>query len=176
MVRKYRLCVLPTFPATATKQHTHAREKQLLLQPAGGKSIGGLVGYQIGATTVDSFWDVNSSELDMSGGGVGKTTVEMCMKSTFTSAGWDFATPVWEICDGTNYPKLAWQVPLAVDFLCPDGVDMLDFSFFAEHWMEDGCEAANDYCTGTDTNADGDVDWRDLRPLCDNWLEGTLGI
>ena len=43
------------------------------------------------------------------------------------SAGWDFTTPVWDICEGSNYPKLVWFIA-AGDFLCPDGVEFIDFS------------------------------------------------
>ena len=73
--------------------------------------------------------------------GTGKTTVEMQSISTYDEVGWDFVN-TWTICAGTNYPVLLWQIP-AADFLCPDGVDFIDFAFFAQHWLDDRCNAAN---------------------------------
>jgi hypothetical protein len=102
---------------------------------------------------------------------VGESTTNMQTAATFTGAGWDFVTPVWEICEGTNYPKLSWQVPYLGDFRCPDGVDWGDFSAFAEHWGRNDCGPVNDYCDRTDTDLDGDVDWRDFRNLAQHWLE-----
>jgi hypothetical protein len=108
---------------------------------SGNSYVGGLIGRNNG--NVDyCFWDVNSSGQASSAGGTGKTTAEMQTKSTFTDAGWDFLgevingpNDIWKICEGTNYPKLAWQVPLAGDFVCPDGVDFHDFAVFANQWL-----------------------------------------
>ncbi|MBC8217209.1 MAG: hypothetical protein H8E73_01975 [Planctomycetes bacterium] len=101
----------------------------------------------------------------------------MQTKSTFTDAGWDFVgetvngpEDIWDICEGTNYPKFVWQIPLG-DFVCPDGVNFFDFSFFAGHWAEDNCAASND-CDGTDLDLLGSVDIKDLRIFADNWLAG----
>jgi hypothetical protein len=128
-------------------------------------------------TITGSFWDVNTSGLDYSDGGVGKTTVEMQTKSTFTDTGWDFVgetvngpNDIWDICEGTNYPKFVWQIPIA-DFLCPDGVNFFDYSFFASHWAEDNC-ALSDDCDGRDLDQLGSVDIKDLGIFADNWLEG----
>ena len=68
---------------------------------------GGLVGINWGTVTA-SFWDVDTSGMSSSSGGVGKTTAEMKNKTTFTSAGWDFID-VWDIVDGVTYPCLRWQ-------------------------------------------------------------------
>ncbi|MHC4511374.1 MAG: hypothetical protein ACYTAO_20890 [Planctomycetota bacterium] len=76
------------------------------------------------------------------------------------------------MCEGTNYPVLLWQIPPA-DFRCPDGVDFIDFAFFAAHWHMQGCGAANSYCEGTDVNHSGMVDFLDLEIFADRWLEGT---
>jgi hypothetical protein len=134
----------------------------------GTTNVGGLVGLNLVMVST-SFWDVNTSGLDYSDGGVGKTTVEMQTESTFTSAGWDFIN-VWAICEQTNCPKLLWQIPLG-DFLCPDGVNFFDFSFFAGHWAEDNCGASND-CDGTDLNLSGTVEINDLGIFIDNCLRG----
>ncbi|MHC4076182.1 MAG: GLUG motif-containing protein [Planctomycetota bacterium] len=83
-------------------------------------SLGGLVGNNRG-TISNCFWDVNTSGLDTSAGGIGKTTEQMQTKSTFTDAGWDFTTPVWKICETADYPQLAWQkIPASVLYPEPD--------------------------------------------------------
>jgi hypothetical protein len=64
------------------------------LTMTGGGYVGGLVGYVISGTTTGSFWDVNSSGYSTSAGGTGMTTTQMYSESTFTSAGWDFTTPM----------------------------------------------------------------------------------
>ncbi|MHC4111656.1 MAG: GLUG motif-containing protein [Planctomycetota bacterium] len=140
--------------------------------------VGGLVGYNSGSASVtDSFWDVNTSGQDYSDGGVGKTTAQMQTESTFTDAGWDFVgetvngpNDIWDICEGTNYPKLVWQIPPG-DFVCPDGVNFFDFSFFSEQWARKNCAASND-CDGRDFDQLGSVDIKDLRIFVDNWLRG----
>jgi hypothetical protein len=66
---------------------------------------------------------------------------------------------------------LFWQIP-AADFLCPDGVDFIDFAFFASHWLDDRCNAANYLCEGTDFDKSGSVGFTDLEILADNWLKG----
>lgn len=90
--------------------------------------------------------------------------------TTFTDVAWDFRD-IWTICDGTNYPVLMWQIP-AADFRCPDGVDFIDFAFFASHWLDDMCNAANYFCEGTDFDNSGSVGFTDLEILADNWLKG----
>lgn len=99
----------------------------------------------------------------------GLATAQMQTKSTFTDAGWDFVN-IWDICEGTNYPVLLWQIPVG-DFLCLDSVNFFDFSFFASHWAEENCGALYD-CYGTDLDFSGTVDNNDLRIFADNWLRG----
>ncbi|UCD28638.1 MAG: hypothetical protein JSV03_16405 [Planctomycetota bacterium] len=142
---------------------------------SGDDRVGGMVGSNA-ATITDSFWDTNTSDVNnMCGSGSGcddtkgKITSEMQTESTFTSAGWDFVN-IWDICEGTNYPKFAWQIPPG-DFLCPDGVNFFDYSFFAAQWAEDNCGASND-CDGRDLDLLGTVDIKDLRIFADNWLAG----
>ena len=150
--------------------------------------IGGLVAVNEVGTITGSFWDTDISDVNNmcgsegSGGsgcdnGNGKTTAQMQTESTFTDAGWDFVSEtangtddIWDICEGMNYPKFAWQIPPG-DFLCPDGVNFFDYSFFASHWAEDNCGASND-CDGRDLDQLGSVDIKDLRIFADNWLEG----
>jgi hypothetical protein len=131
--------------------------------------VGGLVGWDNGGQeTTDSFWDTNTSGQSWSAGGTGKTTVEMKTKSTFTDAGWNF-DDVWHICETTNYPKLLWQI-LPADLVCPDGVNFVDYSFFAERWLNTNC-ASNNNCDGADFDFSGMVDIADLEIFCDYWLK-----
>ncbi len=74
-----------------------------------GSHIGGLVGDEHEGTVIDSFWDLETSGQTTSAGGTGKTTAEMQTESTFTSAGWDFLTPIWRLCEDWDYPYLDWQ-------------------------------------------------------------------
>jgi hypothetical protein len=147
----------------------------------GEMDVGGLVGDNNG-DVISSFWDKETSGLSQSAGGTGKTTAEMQMASTFTETGWDFVDEtengnedIWAVCEGTNYPRFAWQIPVA-DFVCPDGVTTVDFSFFATHWLDDDCDSTNDYCDCTDLDASGQVDSNDLRELADNWLAEGMWI
>ena len=87
---------------------------------SGEERVGGLVGYSTpGADVTNSFWDTETSGQTSSGGGTGKTTVEMQGKATFSGAGWDItavANPgirdpsyIWNIVDAETYPFLSWQ-------------------------------------------------------------------
>jgi hypothetical protein len=84
-----------------------------------GESIdGGLVGSDWD-TIRNSFWDVQTSGMEESAGGTGKTTEEMQDISTFTGAAWDIiavanpgirnASYIWNIVDDETYPFLSWQ-------------------------------------------------------------------
>jgi hypothetical protein len=137
-------------------------------------SVGGLVGKSLGGTTLDSFWDIGSGSPD-NGIGTGLTTAQMQTQASFTSAGWDFVSEssngnedIWRMCvDIVEYPKFRWEFGEG-DFLCPDGVDGIDYSFFASHWGEINCGDSND-CDGADFDFSGEVDWMDLKILCNNW-------
>jgi hypothetical protein len=142
----------------------------------GNSQVGGLVGLN-NDTISASFWDKQTSgRTNMCGSqqfpasgcddDKGKTTAEMQTESTFTSAGWDFVS-VWDICEGTNYARLVWQV-LVGDLVCPDGVNFIDFAYFADWWPQTGCGV----CGGADLTGDGNVGLDDLREFADNWLTG----
>ncbi|MHC4086210.1 MAG: GLUG motif-containing protein [Planctomycetota bacterium] len=75
---------------------------------AGANDIGGLIGYIEWAKSPphQSFWDVNTSGLDISYGGTGKTTAEMHSAGTFI--GWGCGE-VWTIDDGNDCPRLRWE-------------------------------------------------------------------
>ena len=137
----------------------------------GNQYVGGLTGrIRVLGDVTHCFWDIETSGQPTSPGGTGKTTAEMQSVITFSNAGWDFWN-TWTICEGMNYPVLLWQIP-ATDFLCPDGVDFIDFAFFASHWLDGGCNIANYHCEGTDVDGSGFVDTIDLEIFCDLWLEG----
>jgi hypothetical protein len=158
----------------------------------GSSPVGGLIGSNFSGTVTSSFWNTQTSGKTTSAGGTGKTTAQMQSLSTFTSAGWDFTT-IWDICEGTNYPRLQWQIPDG-DFACPDGVNAEDLSVLSACWMEtveakadidaNGSVNLNDYvkiaqqwmvtgcgtCGGADITGDGNVDDSDFTLLAQQWL------
>jgi rhodanese-related sulfurtransferase len=152
----------------------------------GTEDVGGLVGdndanidnslWDDNDTNItDCFWDMETSTRAHSEGGTGKTTAEMQTASTFVEAGWDFVgetengmEDIWSICEGTNYPRFVWQIPVG-DFVCPDGITIDDFSFLMEHWLDDNCDSSNGYCDGTDLDQSGTVDVNDLEIFFENW-------
>jgi hypothetical protein len=142
-----------------------------------GSSVGGLAGYRHNATVLASFWDVNSSGLETSAGGTGLPTTEMQRQDNFIGAGWDFVGEMangtedaWTIHEGADYPKLVWD---RLNFVGWDEVNTLDFAYLANRWMNQNCGTSED-CDGADVDFSGAVDWRDLKILCDHWLEGTI--
>jgi hypothetical protein len=117
---------------------------------SGYEYVGGLLGYNYDGSLISCFWDINASgtadgvaNIDPDpNGAAGKTTAEMQMRNTFTDASWDFVgevingpNDIWDICEGTNYPKLSWQIPLTGDFVCPDGVEINDLALLCEDWL-----------------------------------------
>ena len=138
---------------------------------SGEQNVGGFTGMiRVLGSVTHCFWDTETSGQSTSPGGTGKTTEEMHTITTFSDVAWDFIN-TWTICDGINYPVLLWQIPVA-DFLCPDGVNFIDFALFAQHWLDRPCGTANYYCQGTDLDRSGSVDLRDLEIFTDNWLKG----
>lgn len=138
-------------------------------KPTGISSVGGLCGNKItGGSYEDTsnFWDKDASEINTSTMGTGKTTAEMKLFSTFTD--WDF-TNIWAICEGTNYPRLQWQVP-AGDFVCPDGVNVEDLDYLVQRWLMENCTASNS-CNGADLDQSGKVDLADYATFAKNWLK-----
>ncbi|MCX5634346.1 MAG: hypothetical protein NTW55_00695 [Planctomycetota bacterium] len=144
-------------------------------KPTGSfSSVGGLCGeVDTGGAYEDTgnFWDTDASEISTSAMGTGKTTDLMQMLSTFTVAGWDF-TNIWAICEGTNYPRLRWQI-FAADWVCPNGVNIEDLSYFVQRWLESDCASSNNYCGGADMNKSGVVDMKDFALFASYWLEGV---
>ncbi|MHC4500563.1 MAG: GLUG motif-containing protein, partial [Planctomycetota bacterium] len=140
---------------------------------SGATDFGGLIGNNNNGTVTASFWDEQTSGQTTSDGGTRKTTAEMQTQTTFTDAGWDFVH-IWDVCEGINYPKLIWQIPLLGDFVYPDGVNMLDLAFLAAHWLDEDCNDLNGYCEGTDLNRSGDVNFPDYGLFAQNWRKGLM--
>ncbi|UCG55589.1 MAG: hypothetical protein JSU70_12050 [Phycisphaerales bacterium] len=76
---------------------------------SGNEKVGGLVGDQDWGTTVLSFWDMQTTGIDSSAGGDGKTTAQMQNSSTFLGWGTCGNEGTWTIDEGNDYPRLAWQ-------------------------------------------------------------------
>jgi hypothetical protein len=134
-----------------------------------GGQVGGLVGRNYG-TVGTSFWDTQTSDQSTSAGGTPKTTAEMKTKTTFTDAGWDFVN-IWDICEGTNYPRLRWRTP-AGDFVCPYGIDFADFAILASAWQTEPNDPDWNPACDIFQPKDNFINELDLAVLCENWLEG----
>ena len=116
-----------------------------------GGYIGGLAGWNNGALTA-CFWDILSSGRShgvgdgVSGGVMGKTTLQMMTRSTFTDAGWDFTNELlngthdtWRMCtEGVDYPRLNRESSVG-DFACPDGVNIEDLNYYVGWWLMTNC-------------------------------------
>lgn len=76
---------------------------------------GGLVADNY-CTVAKSYWDVETSSMKISSGGMGRTTEEMMQQSTFLD--WDFAG-VWWIYEGLTYPQLRTPLNTTIDAM-PD--------------------------------------------------------
>jgi hypothetical protein len=78
-----------------------------------GFDAGGLIGtLEEGQLpqTENSFWDIQTSGLEISAGGEGLETHVMQMRDTYTQAGWDFET-VWAMETlGDSLPKFQWLI------------------------------------------------------------------
>jgi len=94
----------------------------------------------------------------------------------FLEAGWDFAgemangtDDIWTLCEGTNYPRLSWQVP-ASDWVCPDGVGLEDLDFLTQRWLAENCTESNG-CDGADLDHSGRVNLADYAIFASTWLK-----
>ncbi|MGA2069867.1 MAG: GLUG motif-containing protein [Sedimentisphaerales bacterium] len=144
--------------------------------------MGNLVGLTDSGTVIASFSKDNASE------------AELRTENTYTKAGWQFVGEApgstinpWTICEGMNYPRLSWEKLYKGDWLCPDGVDILDIALLCDHWLTK--QASMDiYPNG----GDGIVNfqdwavfskaWKTKRGMtgwntkCDVWPEGGDGV
>jgi len=148
-----------------------------------GESTGGLIGSSGTGSEIYTacFWDsdINSS-LDGIGNDIidpnviGETTANMQMANTYIARGWDFVgetangtVDTWDICEGTNYPRLSSMIPLG-DIVCPDGVDMQDLVVLCEQWLTE--VQTMDVAPG---GGDGLVNLEDWPALADGWQSTT---
>jgi hypothetical protein len=138
---------------------------------SGNQDVGGLTGnVRALGMVLHCFWDTEASGRPTSGGGTGKTTAEMKTINTYLAVNWDFVQ-TWTICEGLNYPVLLQQIPIT-DFLCPDGVEFIDFAYFAARWHRQGCTPANGNCEGADVDGSGTVDFLDFEIFAKRWMLG----
>jgi hypothetical protein len=152
----------------------------------GNEDVGGLVGedWSSGGDYTASFWDSDVNP-DVNGIGnatepnvVGLPTVLMQTESTFTDAGWDFVgevingpNDIWKMnCEGMSYPKLSWWEAALGDFICPDGVDMIDFAVLGEAWMSEVGDLNWDAGCDISEPNDNVIDGQDLAVFVGNWL------
>ena len=85
---------------------------------SGDWQVGGLVGNNWEDTGItSSFWNTETSGQTSSAAGMGLTTAQMQVASTFLEAGWDFVDEtdngtedIWWILEGQDYPRLWWEL------------------------------------------------------------------
>ena len=94
----------------------------------GSLKTGGLIGHQPERLALsDCFWDLETSGLDDSDGGIALSTAEMQDWHTYINATWDFVDEsangtedLWQMRpDASTYPQLAWE-PLSEPVLIFD--------------------------------------------------------
>jgi len=135
----------------------------------GDSYLGGLVGRKTGGSIIGGFF----LHPDDGGGpdnGYGTPLTDPNMRIQSSFVGWDFAD-VWDICEGTNYPRLLWQI-LAGDFVCPYGVGPEDLIHLAQHWLLTNCRPST---ANADINGDDIVDLSDFSLLAASWLMTDCG-
>jgi len=149
---------------------------------AGYSPVGAFVGYE--ETWFEKcFWDTLCS-LGLDGIGTGREDPNLIglgeplwQAQTYIDAGWDFvgekangSEDTWRMCeDWLDYPKLWWQYTRG-DFLCPDGVNFQDYSYFAGFWYDSNCPEPK-RCYKADIDNSDTVDYKDLAAFTNNWLE-----
>ncbi|MBN1123435.1 MAG: hypothetical protein JXA82_00410 [Sedimentisphaerales bacterium] len=127
-----------------------------------------------------SFWDKLASNQSTSAGGLGRMTSQMKTLSTFMAAGWDFvdeeangSKDIWRMCaDGVDYPRLAWEFSRGGDLTCPDGTEVQDLLYLADHWQKMTPETIG----AADADGDGKVTLLDYAILSENWLKMPMQV
>ena len=143
----------------------------------GDHTVAGLCAVAVEGSVVNSYWDVESSGVTVSAGGVGKTTAEMQDAGMYISAGWDFegeavngSADIWHMPVG-GYPRFAWQI--GVPDINDDGVvDLFDFSAMSSSWMSG--ESSDGFLRRADLNGSGLIDLQDLEMFMMEWLVGDI--
>ena len=157
---------------------------------SGNYYVGGLAGLLYGGGTVSRSYaacevDVNEGPAGMFIGVVDDGTVSasfwtpggtpneaMLRQSTYTTAGWDFVgesvngrSNLWEICEGTDYPRLTWEKVPEGDFVCPEGVDIYDIEILSEQWLAKP--------VSVDITGNGLANFQDLAAFAGAWKSTT---
>lgn len=81
----------------------------------GNSTTGGLIGISTSSTIINSLWDTECSQQEISAGGLGKLSEEMKDITTYLAESWDFIDEqengeydIWRIREGF-YPQLSWE-------------------------------------------------------------------
>jgi hypothetical protein len=81
----------------------------------GTRNVGGLVGFaerSVGyggyGLVAKCFWDIQTSGIQTSAGGIGLTTIQMMDTEVYSLNGWA-GNPNWIIDAGNDYPHLVWE-------------------------------------------------------------------
>jgi len=147
----------------------------------GTVNVGAITGSHSSGEYTSCFWDEDLNP-DVNGVGtgsepnvIGLPTAEMMKEDTFTDAGWDFVgetvngpNDIWTIKEDVNYPQHVWPLVQYVDW---DGVDFLDYGFFADYYGLTDCNDIND-CNSSDLDFSGAVDINDVNIFTTYWLFG----
>jgi hypothetical protein len=127
-----------------------------------GNYVGGLTGE--GNVNWPGFWDIETSGLSTSAGGIGRTTAQMKTRSTFSNARWQFLygygnIPIlgesWWIREGLDYPRLWWELPpdMASNPAPKDGETIYSINNYCTLKWTPGFEGAlHNVYMGTDVN------------------------
>ncbi len=146
----------------------------------GSGNMGGLIGSD-GTGVTNSYWDIQTSGMVSSPGGVGKTTEQMHQKVTF--ANWNFLEDWW-IHETVNYPRLRMFLapPVQVIHPIPDTSYTIGFEFsfaVAIDTMQDSHGGAIAYSAQL-FGGDALPGWLTFnsatRTFLGNPPQGTLGI
>jgi hypothetical protein len=126
---------------------------------SGSSYVGGLVGYIWGGVAQNSFWDTQTSGRTTSASGTGKTTAQMKMLSTFTSAGWDFSDtdgdPAdWFFPTPADYPVLFWESFLDPNTVAPPMFSVAGGTYNTEQNVTITCATAGATIHYTTTGVD----------------------
>ena len=122
---------------------------------SGDSDVGGLVGDKKDSDVSDSFWDMETSQVTESAGGVGLGTSQMKSIQPYLNAGWDFrdesangAGDLWWMPED-DYPRLAWQYGRAHTPLPQDRATQVSRSPTLG-WIPGGPELRHDVYFGDD--------------------------
>ncbi len=64
------------------------------------------------------------------------------------------------------------KAPIILGDINGGGVDFEDVAFIAEHWLEEGCNSGNGFCSGADLDRKGTVNFIDYALCAKDWGKG----